>query len=360
MAITKLNRTALNLEFRDGERPSGDDFASAWLSCINVKEDGVDKDLNGNLVLSAGLKLNGINDANLAGTLRFSGGQLQFHDGASFKNLNSGASGAFLPVGAGPHVSFGGGNVGIGAFAVAPTHKLEIPLAVNTGTDQRVKFGNLIVHNGPVAFPGAYASHTNQGGDNNFALLQDNVGNTTLNAASGAQLTLTQDRTNIRFRVGTTGDITISPFSTAAITGNVSIGLGGAGNARNLLVTGTAAKPGGGPFDNSASDMRVKKDVRPYMEGLEKLNGLKPVVYKFNGKANTPDDGVDYVGLVAQNVREVLPELIIPMSEQFDKNDANEPELLTYQSGPITYMMINAIRELSSRLDNLEKSKTNA
>jgi hypothetical protein len=357
MAITKLNRTALNLEFRDGERPSGDDFASAWLSFINVKEDGVDKDLNGNLVLSAGVKLNGINDANLAGTLRFSGGQLQFHDGASFKNLNTGGSGAFLPVGAGPHVSFGGGNVGIGPFASAPTHKLEIPLGANTAVsfDQRVKFGNLIVHNGPAGSPGAYAAHTNQGGDNNFALLQDNVGNTTINSASGAQLTLSQDRTNVRFRIGTTGDIVISPAASLTLFGNVSIGLlGNPANARNLLVTGTAAKPGGGPFDNSASDMRVKKDIRPYTEGLEKLIGLKPVLYKFNGKANTPDDGVDYVGLVAQDVREVLPDLIISRQEKYDKSDTNESELLTYQSGPITYMIINAIRELSDRINKLE------
>lgn len=360
MAITKFNRSTLNQEFRDGERPSGDDFASAWLSFINVMDDGVDKDANGNLVLSSGLKLNGTNNNSFAGTLRFSGGQLQFHDGSSFKNLNTGGSGAFLPIAGGPNVFFEGGNVGIGPFVNAPTHKLEIILGANTAVDQRVKFGNLIVHNGPVATPGAYASHTNQGGDNNFALFQDNVGNTNLNSANGAQLTLSQNRNNVRLRVSTTGDIVISPASTLAITGNVSIGLSGAGNARNLLVTGTAQKPGGGPFDPSASDMRVKKDIRPYTEGLDKLIGLKPVLYKFNGKANTPDDGVDYVGLVAQDVRQVLPELIISRNEKYDKNDINKSELLTYQSGPIIYMIINAIRELSERINNLENSTTNA
>ena len=49
MATTPLNRAQLRQEFRDGERPSGNDFANAWESFLNQLDDGVKIDSNGNL-----------------------------------------------------------------------------------------------------------------------------------------------------------------------------------------------------------------------------------------------------------------------------------------------------------------------
>lgn len=351
--IQQLSRLQLNQEFRNGERPSGDDFGSAWLSFLHKTDDGVSVDSKGNLEVAKGLALKDTDDNSQAGTIRFKGGQLQVHDGTSFKSVSTGAGGAFTPVGAGPSVAFAGGNVGIGTFAVAPTHRLEVLLTNNSGPDQRVKFGNLAIHAGPSITPGAYISHVALGGSATaYALFQDNQGNTKLNAAQSTELGLAQNGATL-FRITGTGGIEMVP------TTNVSIGtifspkdLSVSGN---LTVVGQAFKTGGGSFLPIACDRRVKKDIRPYKDGLQKLVALEPVTFKFNGKAETPDDGRDYMGFVAQDLQKVLPELIVTRSMKLEKNDAKETEILTYDQGPIVFLLINAIKELNARIEKLEK-----
>jgi hypothetical protein len=358
MAATLMSRLQLNQEFRDGERPSGEDFASAWLSFLNITDDGVKMDSFNNFEVARGLKLNDATNGS-QGTLRFNGGQVQFHDGVNFKNISAGA-GAFVPFGPGPHVFFAGGNVGIGAFGSAPTNKLEVLLGANTAADQRVKLGNFVIHNGPVANPGAYACHNNQPGDTSFALFQDSSGATTVNAAAGQQLILAQNAQN-RFRALTTGDIIVSPAATKTITlagvtgvqGNLTV-------FGDLTVNGHAFKPAPQAWEIPISDARVKKDIRTYSEGLEKLLALKPVTYKFNGKAGTIDDDKDYVGLVAQDVQEVFPDIILRRQVKLHEEDDEEVEMLTYDSGPLIYSIINSIKELSSRILKLEKSEKHA
>ena len=354
MAITQMSRTQLNQAFRDGERPSGDDFASAWMSFVNKTDDGISIDANGNVELSKGITVKDATGGQ-AGTLRFNGGQLQYHDGTSFKNVSSGA-GAFTPVAGGPSVAFAGGNVGIGNFAAAPSFRLEIKLGDNTGTDQQVKMGNLVVHDGSAAAPGAYVCHSSQATDSNFALFQDSQGNTTVNAALNTQLILSQG-VSTRFRVLVSGAIELDPVTTVTINGNTAIG--NPVVPKDLTVFGNAFKPGGGPFNPLVSDSRVKKDVRLFTEGLEKITALKPVFFKFNGKAETIVDGKDYIGFIAQDLQKILPELITSHSLKLEPNDKEETEILSYDQGPLTFLMINAIKELAARFDTLEKSKTN-
>ena len=351
MAITELSRLQLNQEFRDGERPSGDDFASAWLSTLNKTDDGVKIDANGNLEVARGVKLKDSPTGD-AGTLRFNGGQVQFHDGTSFKNISAGA-GAFTPVTGG--VAFAGGNVGIGTFA-SVANKLEVNLGANTAADQRVRFGNVIMHNGTAANPGAYICHSNPSliTDANFALLQDTNGNTTLNSGANATISLSQNNV-VRFRALVNGDISITPGN--SITLNGVVGVGNPATPRDLTVFGNEFKPGGGPF-TATSDIRVKKDIRSFGDGLEKILALKPVAYRYNGRGGTSEDGNEYVGLVAQEVQEILPELVSSRSAKMEESDKEDSDILTFEPGPITYILINAVKELAARIENLEKSLT--
>jgi len=354
MAITQLSRAQLNQEFRDGERPSGDDFASAWLSFLHKTDDGVGVDINGNLELSRGITVKDAT-AGQAGTLRFNSGQLQFHDGTSFKNVSAGA-GAFLPVAGGPSVAFGAGNVGIGTFAVAPTHRLEINLGNNTGPDQRVKFGNLVVHAGSTNDAG-YISNAAKTGDLDFALRQDSQGNTTINTSNNTQLVLAQNN-QIRFRVLVSGAMEFTPLTTISLVGTTAVGT--AINNKDLTVFGNAFKIGSLAWLAPVSDARVKKDVVPFENGLKKLAAIQPVTFKYNGKADTPDDGKDYLGFIAQDLQKVFPELIISRRLKLEKHDTEETEIFTYDQGPLFFVMINAIKEISARLDKLEKNSSNA
>jgi Chaperone of endosialidase len=361
MAATELSRNQLKQEFRDGERPSGEDFESAWLSCLNKIDDNIKPDANGNLELGfLGIKIKDT-PAGTAGTLRFNSGQIQFHDGVSFKSLSSGASGAFVQVGAGTDVGFSAGNVGINTGLVVPTHRLEVNIGPNTGTTQRVKLGNLAVHNGAAGTAAVICNSAVAGNAAQFALSQDGLGQTTLNSAT--DLFLNQNATN-RLMIFSSGNVQIAPVATLTITGNTIIGsnvlpaLNKNLNVNgNLVVTGDAQKTVAGPFGGIASDARVKKDVRPYLNGLEQVLAFKPVTFKFNGKATTPDDGKDYIGFIAQDIQKVAPELVFSRALKFEETDEKETDILNYDLGPVTFMLINAIKELNARLVNLEKKK---
>jgi hypothetical protein len=108
------------------------------------------------------------------------------------------------------------------------------------------------------------------------------------------------------------------------------------------------------------SDARVKKDVVPFENGLKKLTAIQPVSFKYNGKAETLDDGKDYLGFIAQDLQKIFPELIISRRLKLEKDDKEESEVLTYDQGPLFFVMINAIKEISARLDKLEKNTSNA
>jgi hypothetical protein len=111
-------------------------------------------------------------------------------------------------------------------------------------------------------------------------------------------------------------------------------------------VTGTSGLTyvGGGALTCSGdvvaySDSRVKTDLKKIGEALEKLS-------KINGYTfNRTDDLFPkrYAGVIAQEVREVLPEVVY---EQDDK--------LSVAYGNLTALLIEAIKELETRVSRLE------
>lgn len=326
-------RAYLKQEFNDGERPTGIDFKDLIDSFINKEDDNIKLDTNGNFAIPNGLNLS---DAVVGqpGTLRFNGGQLQIFDGGAW-NPVGGGGGAFQPVGVGQDVAYTAGNVGVGAFAPAPTHKLQVETAANTGEGERIKLGQLVVHNANNNSANiCHVAHANN--DNRFALRQDDQGNTTISANNNAQLALQQEGTT-RVRVSTQGEVIITPNSVTSMAGD-------------LRVTGNAFKPGGGPWQNLASDARLKQDVRELDSGLSEILNLKPVYYKYNDKIKELAGDQEYVGLIAQDVQKILPSIVSPSP----LTDERTKDLLTYDSGPLTFILIKAVQELADRVTALE------
>jgi hypothetical protein len=342
-------RAYLRQEFGDGERPTGNDFRDLIDSFINKEDDNVRLDANNNLAIPNGIN---VGDAAVGqpGTLRVNAGQLQLFDGGNWNPVGGAGGATFQPVGGGGEIAYAGGNVGVGNFAVPPTHRLEVNLSANTGPAERARFGLLTVHNG--ANTGAHIAHQNVANNNNsFALRQDDQGNTALNCANNAQLALMQNAVS-RFRFSPAGDVLVTPAANVQIDGNVNVGT--LVQNRNLTVFGTAAKPGGGVW-NSTSDARVKFDVNIFGDGLAQVCQLQPVKYKYNGKGGTPLNGQEYIGLVAQDVSKVCPYMV----DQIEDVDTGRHDLLTLDASALTYLLINAVRELSARIVELESHVKN-
>jgi hypothetical protein len=114
-----------------------------------------------------------------------------------------------------------------------------------------------------------------------------------------------------------------------------------------------AYKPGGGVWLDS-SDIRLKRNITPYETGLAQVTALNPVRFQFNGKGTNPDDGRVFTGLIADDVAEIMPEMVGTLREKLDPEDEDETELLTLDATSLIYALVNAVKELSARVEALE------
>ena len=110
-----------------------------------------------------------------------------------------------------------------------------------------------------------------------------------------------------------------------------------------LEVNGSAGKPGGGDWTNSASDRRLKKNIRPYEDGMEQLLRIKPVWYQYNDQTKLPTDQ-EYVGIIAQEIQQIAPYTV--GSFQYEGT-----EYLNFDGSALRYMLINAVKELHRELE---------
>ena len=93
-----------------------------------------------------------------------------------------------------------------------------------------------------------------------------------------------------------------------------------------------------------ASDARLKENIEPITGGLEKLLKLRSVSFDWKGAA--PDEpGRRSLGLVAQEVREVLPEVVVEARQG----------TLTIDYNAILAVAIEALKEQQSQITELRK-----
>lgn len=358
--MTERNRDYLKQEFKDGERPSGTDFADLIDSFLNKTNDGVALDTDGNMLLARGVRL-GDSAATTAGTLRFHGGAVQYHDGSAWVNVASGGGGVFQQVSGSTNIAYSAGNVGIGSpFATtAPTYRLEVDFEqTEPPEDKRVRFGYTACGNGLAAFQGyAYVSHRDHFSNTDYALRQGPNGNVHINAPTNQAISFRQNGNQVRFGVSATGHVVVGGESDLRGAGSAMLQV--AGNTYvngNLTITGEAFKNTGGTW--RASDVRVKENIRDLDLGLQHLTQVRPVRFRYNGKAGTPV-GYEGIGVVGQEMENIFPDMVQhikdPNSAELDGGD-----LLVYNDSALIYVLVNAVKELASKVHKLEAELTEA
>jgi hypothetical protein len=102
------------------------------------------------------------------------------------------------------------------------------------------------------------------------------------------------------------------------------------------------------------SDIRIKEDVEDYVSGLDVICQLRPVTFKYNGRAKTARDGRTLLGFVADELEPVMPELVRREPRHLDPDDEELTELLTAEPTNVVYALVNAVRELRDRVAALE------
>ena len=136
------------------------------------------------------------------------------------------------------------------------------------------------------------------------------------------------------------------------IVSSGDVGIGTTGPTALLSVNGSANKVGGGSW-SVFSDKRLKKEVKPFSDGLDLLMKINPVSFRYNGKAGiTVQD--TYIGVIAQEIQETAPYMIKTVKMKLDTSDAESTELLEFDPNALWYIMINAIKELKTENEQLK------
>ena len=134
---------------------------------------------------------------------------------------------------------------------------------------------------------------------------------------------------------------------------------GGTTNIATLTGTGTFSTNGN--VIAFASDKRLKTNIKPIENPLDKVKLLNGFTYNWNDKAKTLanyDTEESLVGVFAQEIQEVLPEAVklAPFDNDTTGNSISGENYLTVQYEKIVPLLIEAIKDQQKQIDEL-KSK---
>jgi hypothetical protein len=145
-------------------------------------------------------------------------------------------------------------------------------------------------------------------------------------AASGGGITVTDDTSTnatryLTFTSATSGSISTENVSSTKLTFNPSTG--------DLTVGGNVT---------ANSDLNLKEDIVTIPDALQKVRDMRGVSFSWK------ENGRKSIGVVAQEVEKVLPELV---------NETDGVKSVAY--GNIIGLLIEAIKEQDKRIDDLER-----
>ena len=94
-----------------------------------------------------------------------------------------------------------------------------------------------------------------------------------------------------------------------------------------------------------SSDIRLKEDITPIDNALDTVMNLQGISFKWREEeySDTPQEGRE-TGLIAQEVEEVLPEVVSTDSEGYK----------SVEYGNIVSVLIEAIKSQQSQIDELK------
>ena len=103
-------------------------------------------------------------------------------------------------------------------------------------------------------------------------------------------------------------------------------------------------------------DARVKDIVGDYDLGLEAVTQLRPVFYRYKGNdgdahKEAAESGKVFVGLIAQEVEEVMPDMVSMKEGEIDGQTVGDLRVL--DTSELIFTLVNAVRELKRELNEL-------
>lgn len=137
------------------------------------------------------------------------------------------------------------------------------------------------------------------------------------------------------------------------ITSGGNVGIGTTSPSYQLqLSTDSAAKPTSALW-TIASDERIKENINSYTKGLNELLKINPITYDYNGLGGFKK-GKGGVGIIAQEIAEILPDSVSSIKGKLNETDEEEIDILNFNGHELTYILINAVKELKAEIEILK------
>lgn len=296
-----------------------------------------------------------------AGVDNTTGSENAFFGRAAGASNTTGSGNSFFGSGAGVTNSTAVGNSFFGSSAgVLSTGVGNSFFGERSGADNRTGFDNAFFGRSAGelnnfgdgnSFFGTNAGDSNQTGNNNTIigyLADTGTGGLANATAIGARAVVAQSNALVLGSIngvnGATATVSVgigttTPSDRLHVAGDIRVGTGTTGcvkDADGTVLTGSCS-----------SDARLKQAITPFPATLDKLIKLRPVHFLWRAK-QYPErafgDRQSY-GLIAQEVEEVMPELVT--------EDEHGYKVVNYSKLPL--MSVQAIKELKSENDKLKK-----
>lgn len=161
---------------------------------------------------------------------------------------------------------------------------------------------------------------------------------------------ITSDAYNMDAFVSMFGSTSDIQFSVGTSSVNICMTINSSGN---LTISGNTAVKSAGTAWANPSDARLKNNVVSYTRGLNELVQIQPKSFTFNGKAGSVA-GLSTVGIIADEIEQVLPSTVQKRWDKLNPDDAQQTEIKYFDASELTWVMVNAIKELKNELDSLK------
>jgi hypothetical protein len=136
--------------------------------------------------------------------------------------------------------------------------------------------------------------------------------------------------------------------------GQGGVGLGNLSTPTHILQLGIDDAFKATTLWSVPSDQRLKTILGDFLEGLPELRALPRLVrFTWNGQAQTPTNGPEQVGWVAQEAAPINPGLFTTYEDKLDPTDAATTSLYSANYSPVLFMLVNAVKDLAAQVDAL-------
>jgi len=293
-----------------------------------------------------------------------------YNTAIGYNALTSGESGYTIAVGAGAGYSHAGGDgcvmVGYNAGYAAAATTNSIFIGSNAGDSTTATTAASV-------YIGFDSGHTNISGTNNTAVGYSalKVNTATANTAFGynAGANITSGIQNCMMGKSTSASAADGNYQVVLGTNQTGIAdstctIGQNGNSASIALDGSDTSWA------AASDIRLKDNVEDSLAGLDFINELRPITYKWKAKKDVPQDMAEYEdsdepckgtgktnhGFVAQEVKAIIDKYD---SVKDGHNIWMEADSGTQNVAPsaLVPMLVKAVQELSAEVEELKKGK---